>query len=173
MGNARFLLQIGHASGLIVSMSDNWLILIPTSPEYVPSKAAQEGAVALFKKIAPEADEICVELSERPSFIDCGGNFQKIECPSCRNKLNTRWWSDWMSQEAELGFPLKPATLPCCGSICSLADLVYDWPQGFARFSLEAMNPNMPDLPESAEREIEAMLGCRLRKFWAGPLTPN
>jgi hypothetical protein len=48
----------------------------------------------------------------------------------------------------------------------SLPDLLYDWPQGFARFSLEAMNPNIQDLTEAAEREFETIIGCSLRKIW-------
>lgn len=147
-------------------MSDNWLILIPTSPEYVPSKDAQERASALFKRVAPKADEIEVKLSERPRFIHCGSNFEKINCPSCRQELDIDWWSDWMSREFELGFPLKPAELPCCGSVRSLADLLYQGPQGFARFSIEAMNPNIPGLPEAVEREFEAIIGCGVRKIW-------
>jgi len=152
--------------GLTAGMSDNWLILIPTAPQYVPAKEAQERAVALFKKIAPEADEIGVELSEHPRLIDCGANLERISCPSCRQELGFGWWRDWMDQEANLSFPLKPVALPCCGIVRSLADLHYDWPQGFARFSIEAMNPNIQDLPEGAEREFEAIIGCGLRKIW-------
>jgi hypothetical protein len=147
-------------------MSDNWLILIPASAEYVPSKAAQERAIALFKKIAPAADEIGVVLSERPCLIDCGANLQNITCPDCRQDLGRDWWIDWANREAELDFPLKPVALPCCGAMRNRADLVYDWPQGFARFCLEAMNPNIRDLPNGAEREFEAILGCSVRKIW-------
>jgi len=147
-------------------MSDTWLILTPKSPEYVPSKNAQERAIALLKRIAPDADEIKIELSERPRLIDCGTNLEKINCPDCRQELGIDWWSDWVSQEAEQDFPLKAAALPCCGSMHSLADLLYDWPQGFARFSLEAMNPNIQDLPNESEREFEVIMGCSLRKIW-------
>jgi hypothetical protein len=147
-------------------MSDNWLILIPTSPEYVPSKDAQELAVALFKRVAPEADEIEVELSDHPRLIHCGANLQKINCPSCRRELDIEWWDDWISQESKLGFPLKPTALPCCGAVHSLADLLYDWPQGFARFSLEAMNPNIRDLPKAVEQEFETVMRCSVRKIW-------
>jgi hypothetical protein len=146
-------------------MSDNWLILIPTSPDYVPSKDAQEQARALFQRIAPEADNIEVGLSEHPRLIDCGANLQKINCPGCRRELEMDWWGDWMALEAELDFPLKPAAMPCCGSMHNLADLLYDWPQGFARFSLEAMNPNIQDLPKAVEREFEAIMGCNIRKI--------
>jgi hypothetical protein len=109
-------------------MSENWLILIPKSPDYVPSKSAQDQAIALFKTIAPQANEVGAEVSERPRLIDCGANLQKISCPCCQKELNIDLWIDWVSQEAELSFPLKPVPLPCCGAIRNLADLIYDWP---------------------------------------------
>jgi hypothetical protein len=147
-------------------MSDNWLILIPKSPNYVPSQEAQDQAIALFKTIAPESDEIRVEVSDHPRLIDCGANLEKIICPSCHTKLNFDWWAEWASKEAELNFPLKTTQLPCCGTVQSLANLIYDWPQGFARFSLEAMNPNIRDFPSGAELNFEKMLGCSLLKIW-------
>ena len=147
-------------------MSDNWLILIPTPPEYVPSKDARERAIALFRRIAPDGHEIEVELSKRPRLIGRGTNLERIICPSCQRELAIDWWSDWMSQEEELGCPLNPAALPCCGSVHSLADLVYDWPQGFSRFSIGAMNPNIQDLPRTVQREFEAIMGCSVQKIW-------
>lgn len=147
-------------------MSDNWLILIPKSPDYVPSEEARKRAVALFKLVAPEADEICVEVTERPRLVDCGVNFEKIICPCCRKNLSIEWWTDWVSQEYELGYPFKSIPLPCCGAIQSLTELIYNWPQGFARFSLEAMNPNIRDLPQGAEHDFEMILGCKLLKIW-------
>jgi hypothetical protein len=147
-------------------MSDNWLILIPKSPDYVPSKEAQDQAIALFKAIAPESDEVKVEVSEHPRLIDCGANLERIICPCCHTDLGIDWWANWVSEETKLNFPLKPTQLPCCGAAQSLANLIYDWPQGFARFSLEAMNPNIRDLPPGAELNFEIVLGCGVLKIW-------
>jgi hypothetical protein len=147
-------------------MSDNWLILIPESPEFVPSKDARDRALALFRKIAPQADEIKVELSDRPRFIDCGVNLETISCPGCKQELDMEWWNDWMSTEFDEGFPLKPKALPRCGIEGSPNDLVYDWRQGFARFSLKAMNPDIEDLSADVGREFETILGCGIRKIW-------
>jgi hypothetical protein len=147
-------------------ISDNWLILIPTCPSYVPSVEAQDGAVSLLKMIAPESDEIKVELTEHPRLIDCGANLEKIICPRCHAELNIEWWTDWVTKETELSCPLKPSPLPCCGVAESLANLIYHWPQGFARFSLEAMNPNIRDLPPDAALNFEKVLGCSVLKIW-------
>ena len=147
-------------------MSDNWLILIPKSPEFVPTKDAQAQAMALFRRMAPNAAELEIEVSDRPRFIDCGGNFEKINCPHCQRVLENGWWRDWMSEEAELGFPLQSAVLPCCGVVASLADLLYNWPQGFARFSLAAKNPYIEDLTEADTRAFETIMGCAVRRIW-------
>ena len=147
-------------------MSDNWLILIPKHPRYMPPQEVQDQAITLLSAIAPESDEIKVEISDHPRLIDCGANLQNIVCPSCHTKQNFDWWADCVSKEAELKFPLNPMQLPCCGAVYSLANLVYEWPLGFARFSLEAMNPNIRDLPQEAVLNFEKILGCSILKIW-------
>jgi hypothetical protein len=49
----------------------------------------------------------------------------------------------------------------------SLNDLVYSWPSGFARYTLEAMNPGLGSLPERVHARLESVLGCRVRVIWA------
>ncbi len=145
-------------------MSDNWIIVIPENPEHVPTEDAQERAVALFRRIAPQADEVEKEMSEEVRFIDCGANLSRIVCPHCGAELEVDWWNDLMDEEYEAGFPLRVVSLPCCSRSGSLRTLGYDWPQGFARFSVEAMNPGIRDLSEEQLAEFSRVLGCRVRK---------
>ena len=56
--------------------------------------------------------------------------------------------------------------MPCCNTICTLNDLAYDWPQAFGRFAIEAMNPNIGELPEVHLAELEAILGTSLRVIY-------
>ena len=49
----------------------------------------------------------------------------------------------------------------------ALDRLDYEWPAGFARFVLEASNPNVSELPGQQMRALGRMLGCRLRQIWA------
>ena len=144
-------------------MSDNWIILIPESPDFVPAAEAQRCAVDLFRRIAPAADEVKTEVSDRPRFIDCGGNLERIACPDCGRELSFSWWEEVMDREAEAEFPLSPEVLPCCGRKHHIGELSYDWPQGVARFSLEAMNPGLPSLREEQIREFEVVLGSKVR----------
>ena len=126
-------------------MSDNWIIIIPEAPDHVPSEDAQDRAVALFRSFAPDADEIKKEVSEAIRFIDCGGNFSRIVCPHCGKEVDQGWWDGAMDEEYAAG-------------------LTYDWPQGFARFSLEAMNAGIGDLSPEHLAMFETALGCRVRK---------
>jgi hypothetical protein len=146
-------------------MSDNLIILIPESPRYVPSEEAQRQAVALFQQLAPNADTVKTVTSEAVQFVDCGENFEHVACPECTKEIDLAWWQSRMDEDYDSGFQLKPFTLPCCGATRNLNDLKYEWPQGFSRFSVEAMNPGIPDLSADTMKEFEAILRCRVRKI--------
>jgi hypothetical protein len=59
------------------------------------------------------------------------------------------------------------ATTPCCGTRTSLNDLVYAWPAGFARYTLEVLNPGVGAIPEPLLRRLESALGAKVRVVWA------
>ena len=51
-------------------------------------------------------------------------------------------------------------------STVTLNDLQYDWPQGFGRFALQAMNPNIGKLNAAQMAEFERILGTKLRVIY-------
>lgn len=145
-------------------MSDNWIIVVPEEPLFMPLPDDQQKAVTLFWSIAPTADEIKVVATQEVRFIDCGGNFESVFCPDCGGELDVEWWQDAMSEAFDAGFSLKEVTLPCCGVSHSLAALRYVWSQAFARFSIDATNAQIADLSDDQMRSFESILGCRVRK---------
>ena len=145
-------------------MSDNWITIIPASADYIPSREARQKALSLFRSIAPHADDIREESSEIVRFIDCGGNFERVKCPNCDTDANLTWWQERMDHEEKLGYPLQNLAMPCCGARKTLNQLNYDWPQGFARCSVAALNPDIPDLTNEQMKAFESVLGCRVRK---------
>jgi hypothetical protein len=148
-------------------MSDNWIILIPEDPRYVPDSYRQEQARALFAEIAPDVDEIKIRTSFSIEFVDCGGNFESVACPVCQEILPVEWWVDRVEEDILDGeFQLFLYTLPCCDDKLTLNELKYDWPQGFSRFALEAMNPNIGSLHENTIKEFETILGSQLRVIY-------
>ena len=142
-------------------MSDDWIIFIPENPAYIPTPASQERARARFSEIAPEADEVDVQVEDKIVFFDCGGNFERVVCPSCRCEIPDEWWQNRIDKDYNNGFTLAKYATPCCGAPCTLNDLTYEWPQGFGRFSLEAMNPNIGLLDDKYKQEFEAILRIR------------
>jgi len=147
-------------------MSDCFLKLIPTDPQYVPQTSDQERAQEAFRSFLPAAEEISFSVREQVSFVDPGANFESVACPACGSEL-TKWWPEAMSAAYASGFSNLAAELPCCGCHSSLNDLVYVWPAGFARFILEASNPNVAEFPNAQKEALEQVVGCRLKLIWA------
>lgn len=143
-------------------MSDDWIRLVPDDPHFVPERNRQGRANARFAEIAPGA-EISLEVSNSVMFFDCGGNFEKILCPSCGAGIPVVWWQARMEEDFDDGFRLASWTLTCCAARFTLNDLIYEWPQAFGRFVLEVMNPNIGRLEDDHKREFEGILGTKLR----------
>jgi hypothetical protein len=148
-------------------MSDNWIILIPEQAGFVPPADKQQQALSRFRNLAPAADEVKIELSEKIRFVDCGSNFERILCPDCKKELDISWWQKQINEDfVDSDFQLLSRKMPCCGTMRNLHELRYDWPQGLARFGLEAMNPNLGKLPEAEISSLESILGCPLRVIY-------
>ncbi|MBD2742135.1 hypothetical protein [Coleofasciculus sp. FACHB-1120] len=147
-------------------MSVDFLRLIPTAPQLVPDTAAQQMTLQLFKSFVPQADRVYLRVTDDVEFVDPGSNLEQIFCPVCLSYLETRWWQQAMDTAYCTRFNELMVIVPCCGAVCSLNDLRYECPAGFARFILEARQPNT-ELDNSQIHLLEQMLGCPLRKIWA------
>jgi hypothetical protein len=148
-------------------MSETWLRIIPIDPNYVPDAARQGKAVQLFQSLVSEADDIHVRITEMVQFIDQGTNFERVVCHNCHAEISTGWWQHAMDTAHEEHFSNLDIITPCCHTTMSLNDLDYEWPAGFARFRLEAMNPNIASLPQEWIDRMAPMLGCPHRIIWA------
>lgn len=124
-------------------MSDDVLKLIPFSPTYVPDSETIKTAVTRVREYFPKAERIEVEIGDTPQFIDPGSNFERIVCPICNAVLEDVWWQDAMDKAFENGFRDLAVELPCCGQETTLNDLRYEWPAGFAQFSIEIYNADV------------------------------
>jgi hypothetical protein len=147
-------------------MSDNWVTLIPEDPNHIPDAVRHRRARNRFAEILPDADEIEIKVSSKIEFFDSGGNFECIRCPGCGSEIAMDWWKDRMDEDFGDWFKLATYATPCCGTKCTLHELLYDWPQGFGRFALEAMNPNIGELKDRYKRELEVILGSELRVIY-------
>ncbi len=146
-------------------MSEHYITLVPEDPRFVPEAANQLRARHRFAEIV-QANEIEIIVSEKIKFIDCGENFGRILCPSCHSEIAVAWWKQRMHDDYAKGFILAAYATPCCRIQCTLHELVYEWPQGFGRFALDARNPNIGKLEEKYKQELEEILGTRLRVIY-------
>jgi hypothetical protein len=165
-------------------MSDYYLSIIPEDPSYVPAADAQSRALeafrsfltkkkpfqakAFYRRDEPEV-EIEVEVSEDIQFVDQGENFESVSCPACDIEIDAESWGEWMDKSHESNFVDRSVTMPCCGCQTELNALRYDWPAGFARFVLRALDPELKDglLPVDKLSALEEILGCKLRQIRA------
>lgn len=144
-------------------MSDNWITILPTEPTFVPNEASAQSVLALLHGFVPDADEIRIVEGDQVIFIDAGANFESMWCPMCRAELSSEWWGDRMGIASQNAFSDLDCQTPCCDKRMTLNDIEYNWPQGFARWHLEAMNPNIGKLSDEQVLRIEAALGHSIR----------
>ncbi len=124
-------------------------------------------ALDRFAEVAPDAEEIEVKVSDHIEFFDCGANFERIVCPSCGTEIPDEWWQDRLNDDsAHNGFKLAKYSTPCCNIGHTLHDLIYEWPQGFGHFAIDAMNPNIGKLDDKFKKEFEEILGTPLRVIY-------
>lgn len=147
-------------------MSDNWLMFIPADPTALPTQTGADKAVELLKRFAPDAgDDVRAKFSDKVEFHDCGSNWSGVKCPRCSGDIE-EWWGDATDNAYKSRFEDLRVTTPCCGHSTTLNDLNYVWPAGFARFVLEAKNPNVKQTTAEQDRELSEALGFDLRKIW-------
>jgi hypothetical protein len=145
-------------------MSDNSVLVLPCDPVMVPDEARLRAAVSYFRSIAPDANDVNMLVSERIVFVDCGSNFERVRCPSCRAVIELRNWRSWMDLDFDgEGFTFAPHSMPCCGAEHLLNELTYEWPQGFSRCQVYAVNPHIGELSDGQRRRFEQILGCPVR----------
>jgi hypothetical protein len=156
---------IGAPGGTV---SDHSVTLVSVDPLYVPSLEQIQRAEALARSMFPQADAISPQPSDGIRLFDAGSNFERVTCPGCGAQVELDWWQAAMDADFDgQGFRLEPQAMPCCRRRFALNQLNYDWPQAFARFGLQLMNPNVGTLPADAVAQIEAALGTSVNVIYA------
>ena len=127
-------------------MSDAWLQLIPTEPEYVPAQDQIDRSLALIRGIL-SGDSFAAHVYDSIELITPSENQGCIYCPGCNEKLNDEWWRQALDRAARTGLRDRSVETPCCEMGTTLDALKYDEAPGFARFGLEVLNPSLKVLP--------------------------
>lgn len=147
-------------------MSENILRIIPTAPGFRPANDAARALVDRVRQIAPDARDVEIVDSSDVTFVDAGTNFETVSCSVCGVNLDLDWWGEQMSVAWDTRFEELDVVTPCCNSTCSLNDLDYHWPQGFARWYVTVHDPNRGPLNQSELDSLRSALGHELRVIW-------
>ncbi|MCP3782439.1 hypothetical protein NLX85_03540 [Micromonospora sp. A3M-1-15] len=124
-------------------MSDDYIRLVPTDPNWQPDPEAAAAVVAyvasLFSGPGDAVDEVKQTFYDRVTLIDAGMYTERITCPRCVGVISLDWLGD-LVRENGMGFDHLDVAVPCCGAVVGLHTLHYEEPIGFARFEVSALN---------------------------------
>ena len=146
-------------------MSETILKIIPTDPIHIPDSVSMDKC-KLYLETLFDANQIEFLETEHIEFIDPGQNFENVFCNICGREINLDYWARKVDSASINTFNDLAFLAPCCGSPTSLNSLRYEWPAGFARFSILILNPNV-EFTDNALQELEAIINSSLRKIWA------
>lgn len=147
-------------------MSLTFAQLIPTDPLHMPTPKQRKAIAALLEAtLAPLDISYALKATKTPRLIDAGKNFDGVYCPHCNQELELAWWQQALDSARQTQFLDLATQTPCCGYRCSLNDLTYDWPQGFARFNI-ILNDIPVMLVSELTTQIAALVTCPLACIW-------
>jgi hypothetical protein len=147
-------------------VSQNLLRLIPTDPLWIPSLVQQSICIERVRSLVTDALDVRSMTYANVTFVDAGQNFQAIFCPSCHAEIELSWWQPAMGSASVARFARLDIETPCCGFPSTLNDLRYHWPQGFARWVVEATGPGRRVLTEREVSQLEHAVEHELRQIW-------
>ena len=76
------------------------------------------------------------------------------------------WWQEAMDKAFVNNFNDLIVITPCCNSVLSLNDLIYEWPAGFSSTSIEIKNAEK-NLGPNEKKKLENILKVKVRIIWA------
>jgi len=159
-------------------MIEEWGLIIPVDPTYVPNPAAQFKALQLWASRDKQGSSKTIEVHEKVHYIaPADGTLHAVCCPNCRRPVDPMWLEDAINLARADGFTNLYTEIPCCGAFVSLNDLKVTRgfaPFGFARFCMATHNPDLLSIGNITLKHLEKILGCQLRVVWksrmsAGP----
>lgn len=131
-------------------MSDHFIRMIPTDPEWQPTAEAASRMVkyvaTLFAGSGDHAEAVEPIYYDRITLIDGGEYMEQLFCPRCEADIGLDWFWE-LIRERNDGRMLGKATIhdlyvtvPCCAAALMLSELRFEASVGFARFEVSVRN---------------------------------
>ena len=126
---------------------DNALIVVPEDMNFCPSEELSKAALEVFIRLFPGAEEYQAETFEQIHFFTPEMFASSVVCPVCgiytkRDELSEgvgrKWFNDIEVQCFDQSVENKMTVLPACGHSVPVIGLAFDFPAGYAKYSLTA-----------------------------------
>jgi len=152
-------------------MIEEWGLIIPVDPTYVPNPSAQFKAMQLWAARDKQGSSKTIEVHAGVRYIPPTDSalLHTVCCPNCRRSIDSGWLEDAINLARTDGFKNLLTIIPCCGAFVSLNALKVTRgyaPFGFARFCMATHNPDPLSIGNITLKHLENILGCQLRVVW-------
>ncbi len=145
-------------------MSDSYVSFVSTDPNWAPSSDEQiEELVSIVADALPESEEIESLVHDFPAFVHPGENLVTVNCSKCTADLHEWFWELMEEGDYQGGPGPLDVEVPCCKQTVSLTELKLDWPGAFARFQIDAMNPEIEEIPRGLLVQLATKSGQEFR----------
>lgn len=147
--------------------SGNQLKIIPTDPNFEPSKIKQRDGLLALSRICKD-NEITSTLNRDVVFVDPGQGFEKVLCNHCGQIIDVEYWQQSMDTAHQKSFTDLTIQTPCCNTLTTLNRLEYIAPSGFSKFQFTIINPDLDEIEIShIKPELEKIFTVELRMIRA------
>lgn len=149
------------------SLSGHELVIIPRDPKFSPNDKQLNECLNFLKKEYPE-NIIQSDKSNQVGFVDCGQNFETVQCNWCGEEMETEFWQEQLSNSYDnSNFNQLEFVTDCCKEKSNLNDLIYIGDCGFSSYSISINNPEPDeDLETLVVENIGKILGTEIKVFW-------
>jgi hypothetical protein len=150
------------------TMSDHKLFIIPTNPKFSPNEKQITESLKFLEDEYPSLT-IESEILDNVEFMDCGQNFETVNCNLCGEDMDIEFWQELMSNSYEnTNFNELEFITICCNKKTSLNDLKYNGDCGFSSYYLSIDNPEPDEHKEALiAKRISNILGADVKLFWS------
>ena len=148
------------------TFSGDYLRVIPTDPNFVPTKEHQRKLMNYLASKYPDK-EIKSTLNKTVEFIDSGSNFESLVCNVCGQNMEIEDWQNAMDRAYQNSFTDLTFRTSCCDNKTSLNELNYDKPMAFSKYLIEIVNPEIANFEQDEFlKNINSLIGQKTRLIW-------
>jgi hypothetical protein len=147
------------------------ILLIPSTPDYMPSPNQLEETRRILEGFYPYRDgNATADAYPNYKFVTTGDAFEGFSCPSCSEPIDRfdeefdEWWYGFEDQLLSSSLPKDEViTMQCCGNDVIARDINFGADAVFTRCLIRLREPgDDKDFSPSQLKELSDAFGCGL-----------